>query len=232
MTTLTAKQKREAREEQLRQEGADRVRQEMAAAGVAPIHDAAMAAIRETNADAMKAPGSVASATGDIAKPSVAGAKVIVACKIGVPYIDLQLCKMVEVDEQTQTGLRKRMQARRTGSVVRIRGTAYPRGAKPSEFPDPPLMADGAALNFGIDKDWFDQWLDQNSRSAFVTNHLIFAHGTEDGIRGQASEQKSILSGLEPINPKSDPRIRAFAKPNREEVSDVETRPRKAGADG
>jgi hypothetical protein len=221
--TFTAKQKREAREEQLRQEGAAQARREMAAA------NPALATIHETNAEAMRDPGSVASATGTIARPAAAGAKVIVACKIGVPYIDLQLCEMVEVSEETQTGSRKRMQARRTGSVVRIRGTAYPRGAMPSEFPAPPIMADGAALNFGIDKDWFDQWLEQNRRSGFVTNKLIFAHEKEDMVRGQAREQASILSGLEPINPKGDPRIRAFAKPNREEVSDVETRPRKGG---
>jgi hypothetical protein len=222
----TAKQKREAREQALRDEGAAQVRREMAAAnpGLATIH--------ETNAAAMNDPGSVGSATGEIAKPAAAGAKVIVACKIGVPYIDLQLCEMVEVYEETQTGPRRKMQARRTGNVVRIRGTAYPRGSKPSNFPEPPVMADGAALNFGIDKAWFDTWLEQNRRSGFVTNNLIFAHEKEDMVRGQAREQASVLSGLEPINPKGDPRIRAFAKPTREEVSDIETRPRKGGADG
>ena len=101
------------------------------------------AAIRATNDDAMSDPGSVASARGEIAQPSVAGAKVVVACKIGVPYIDLQICEMVSVREQSLTGEREIIQARRTGSVVRIRGTAYPRGAMPSEFPAPPVIVGG-----------------------------------------------------------------------------------------
>lgn len=226
MTVLTAKQKREAREQQLREEGRLQALEQLRSdtpTAESPIH--------QINADAMKNPGAVASATGKISRSEVAGAKVIVACKIGVPYIDLQLCEMVEVSEETQTGPRKRMQGRRSGNVVRIRGTAYPRGAMPSEFPAPPIMADGAALNYGIDKAWFDEWLDQNKRSSFVTNNLIFAHESEDRVRGQAREQAAILSGLEPINPKKDQRIKAFAKPTREEISDIETRPRKAGAD-
>jgi hypothetical protein len=190
------------------------------------------AAIRETNEDAMRDPGAVVSAAGEIAKPAVSGAKVIVACKIGVPYINLQLCEMVTVREESLSGAREVKQARRTGSVVRIRGTAYPRGAMPSEFPAPPVIVGGAALNYGIDKNWFDQWIEQNKRSSFVTNRLIFAHESEDKVRGQAREEASILSGLEPINPKKDPRIKAFARPNREEVSDIETRPRKGGAEG
>ena len=105
------------------------------------------AAIRATNDDAMSDPGSVASARGEIAQPSVAGAKVVVACKIGVPYIDLQICEMVSVREQSLTGEREIIQARRTGSVVRIRGTAYPRGAMPSEFPAPPVIVGGAGLS-------------------------------------------------------------------------------------
>jgi len=231
MSTLTAKQKRAEREDRLRAEGAAQARAEMAGAAPRESNGPTSEQIQELNQKAFADPGAVASAAGSLAKPQRAGAKVIVACKIGVAYINLQLCDMVEVSEETQTGPRKRMQGRRTGSVVRIRGTAYPRGAKPSEFPDPPTMIGGYALNYGIDKDWFDQWLDQNKRNALVMNRLIFAHESEDMVRGQALEQASILSGLEPINPKSDPRIKAFAKPNREEVSDVETRPRKA-ADG
>jgi hypothetical protein len=187
------------------------------------------AAIRETNEDAMRDPGSVVSAAGEVAKPAVAGAKVIVACKIGVPHVDLQLCEMATVREESLTGARKVLQARRTGAVVRIRGTAYPRGAMPAEFPPPPIIVGGAALNYGIDAEWWDAWLEQNKRSSFVTNRLIFAHENEDMVRGQAREETKILSGLDPINPKSDQRIKAFAKSNRSEVSDVETRARKEG---
>jgi hypothetical protein len=227
MSTLTAKQKRAEREDRLRAEGAAQARAEMAGAAPRESNGPTSEQIQALNQKAFADPGAVAAASGGVAQPQRAGAKVIVACKIGVPYVNLQLCEMIEVNEETQTGSRKRMQGRRTGSVVRLRGTAYPRGAKPSEFPDPPVMVGGAALNYGIDKDWFDQWLDQNKRSALVMNGLIFAHEKEDMVRGQATEQAAILSGLEPINPKSDPRIRAFAKPTREEVSDVETRPRK-----
>jgi hypothetical protein len=178
------------------------------------------AAIRETNEDAMRNPGSVPDAHGEIAKPQSAGAKVVVACKLGVAYFSIQLCKMIDVEEQTQTGLRTIKKAERIGEVVRLRGTAYPRGVVPDGFPEKPAMANGAALNYGIDKDWFDEWLRQNHKNPIVMNKMVFAHEDEQDVRAEAKELSKFLSGLEPVNPKNDPRI---SRSTRAEVSNIET---------
>jgi hypothetical protein len=79
-------------------------------------------------------------------------------------------------------------------------------------------MVDGAALNFGIDADWFDEWLKQHARDPIVMNKLIFCHEKQDHVQGMARETKEIRSGLEPVNPKSDSRM---PRSNRGEIDDV-----------
>ncbi len=185
----------------------------------------AMTATEELNRDATIHPDQVASAHGETARPSSAGAKVIVACKLGIAFFQLQLCREEEVDEQTQTGVRRVKKWTRTGQIVRIRGTAYPRGTPPEGYPERPFMVDGAALNFGIDKDFWDQWVEQNRLNPVVVNKMIFAHENRAMVEGLAREQKGVLSGLEPINPKNDKRM---PKSSRPDVSDVETEETKA----
>lgn len=201
----TAKEKREAREQALRDEGAAAARKQI---------------IAETNKAAITDPGSVAPAKAKVATPQSAGAKVIVACKLGVAYYDIQHSKIVDKFEQNMQGGRTVKEAERVGQVVRLRGTAYPRGTPPVGFPPAPEIVDGAALNYGVDKDWFDAWLEQNKMNPIVQNRMIFAHETIDGVRGEAKELGAFLSGLEPVNPGKDRRI---PKSTREEVSDVET---------
>jgi hypothetical protein len=85
-----------------------------------------------------------------------------------------------------------------TGPIVIIAGTGFPNGPTPEDMERPRMMT-GAALTFGVDRDWFEQWLEQNAEFPPVKNHLIFAHKTEDGVRGLAKEYKDIESGLGPI---------------------------------
>ena len=66
---------------------------------------AAASTVEALNRDATLRPDEVRAAHGDILKPASAGAKVIVACKLGVGWFQLQLCEEQEVDEQTQTGV-------------------------------------------------------------------------------------------------------------------------------
>lgn len=172
------------------------------------------------NREATIHPDKVASAHGETLKPSSAGAKVIVACKLGVAFFQLQLCREETVDEQTQTGIRQVKKWTRTGQVVRIRGTAYPRGTPPAGYPERPTIVDGAALNHGVDKDFWDQWVEQNRLNPVVVNRMVFAHESRDHVEGQAREHKDALSGLEPITPDTDRRI---AKSNRTDISNVST---------
>jgi len=172
------------------------------------------------NRAAIKDPGAVADAHGEIAKPQSAGAKVIVALKLGIAYFDIQLCKIEEKFEQNMQGGRTVKEATRIGQIIRLRGTAYPRGTPPEGFPERPEIVDGAALNYGIDKDFFDEWMRQNRLNPIVVNNLIFAHESISGVRGKAKDLSAFLSGLEPVNPKKDARI---PRSTRGDVSNIET---------
>lgn len=197
---LTAKEKRDARDQKLRDEGARE-------------------ATEKLNQAAITDPGAVADAKGAIAIPTSAGAKVVVACKLGVAYFDIQLCKIEDKFEQNMQGGRTVKEATRIGKIVRLRGTSYPRGTPPAGYPGRPEIIDGAALTHGVDKDWFDEWLVQNKLNPIVMNKMVFAHETMDGVRGEAADLSKFLSGLEPIDPARDHRI---TKSSRSEVTDVQ----------
>lgn len=173
------------------------------------------------NQEFMQNPGAIAAAHGEVAKPQSAGAKVTIACKLGIAWVDLQLSLMVEKEQQTQTGIRMVKEAVRTGRIVRIRGTAYPRGTTPDGFPARPVIIGGAAMNPGVDKDFWDEWKDQNRLNPLVINGMIFAHESEEQVFGRAREEVSNVSGLEPINPRDDARMPRSTR--RGELDDIET---------
>ena len=160
-----------------------------------------------------------AAAADHVIKAAVAGAKVTVACKIGVGWFDLQLCEKRIVKENTQTGPRDIEQWFRLPRIVRIRGTAYPRGTPPEGYPERPEMVGGFALTRNVDKDFWDEWEKQNSRSPFVQNKMIFAYESNDAVVGQAKELAETLSGLEPLNPKKDSRM---PKPTNTGITEIQ----------
>lgn len=201
---LTAREKREAREQELREEGARE----------------ALAKLNERN---FTDPGSISAAAGQVARPQHAGAKVIVALKIGVPYLDIQLCKMDEKFQQNMQGGRIVTEATRTGSIIRLRGTAYPRGTLPEGFPDRPVTIHNAALNYGIDKSFMDAWMEQNRLNPIVMNDMIMVDENEERLKARLKEVSGNLSGLEPVNPKGDGRM---PKPTTAAVAELESRPR------
>jgi hypothetical protein len=173
----------------------------------------------QTNAAAMMNPGDVAS--DNVVKAQHAGEKVVVGCKLGVAYYDIYLCRKETVKENTQTGPRDIVQFTPVrSSTVRLRGTAYPRGTTPEGFPEKPIIVEGAALNFDVDKGFWDEWVEQNKLNPLVMNKMLFAHVNVDHVKGLARDLKDQSSGLEPINPRKDGRM---PKSTRADVSDVET---------
>jgi hypothetical protein len=170
----------------------------------------------------IKNPGAVADAHGEIAAPSKSGATVTVGCKLGVPYFDIQLCQIVDKREEGLQGARTVKEAIRVGKVVRLRGTAYPRGTIPDGFPERPLIVAGAAMNFGIDKEWFDEWLKQNERNPLVMNRMIFSHESQDWVSGFAKDHAAEKSGLDPIDPKSLSKDNRVPRTVRPEVTNIE----------
>ena len=136
---------------------------------------------------AAQAPNPADTASEGVRRPQSSGEKVVVACKLGVGWFDLQNFEEKTVSENTQVGPRTVKQFVRLPDVVRIRGTAYPRGTPPTGYPDRPEMVEGYALTRGVDRDFFATWMEQNKRAPYVVNHLIFG-GSEDEVRGRARE--------------------------------------------
>jgi hypothetical protein len=215
MAAMTAAEKRAARAAAMREQD------KWATASADP------SAIEELNKESTIHPDKVRAASGEIARPSSSGAKVTVACKLGVAYLNIQLCKIVEKFEQNMQGGRTIKEANRVGEVVRLRGTAYPRGTPPDGFPERPTIVAGAALNRGIDKDFWDAWVEQNKLNPLVMNGMIFAYEDEASVAAKARELVKELSGLDPINPKNDSRI---TKSTRSDVSNIETEDSRAKA--
>jgi hypothetical protein len=214
---LTAKEKRDQRAAQKSAARADGV-----PAGTAVTE------LDKINEQQFKDPGSSPDAHGNVVRGPQSGRTVTVACKLGVAWFAMQLCKIEDKFEQNMQGGRTVKEATRIGNVVRIRGTAYPRGTPPAGFPPAPIIADGAALNFGIDAEFWEEWVKQNHLNPLVMNGMVFAHEKEDHVRGLAKETRDNLSGLDPINPKKDVRMPKSGR--RDEISDIEPGKRSADA--
>ena len=219
---MTAKERRERRDEAKAHE-AEAAQAEAAATGKAPRTEEQIAQTVEANRRAFENSGGIVpDAHGAVAPKAKSGATVTVACKLGVAWYDIQLCKIEDKFEQNMQGGRQIKEAIRIGNVVRLRGTAYPRGTPPEGFPPAPLIIGGAAMNPGVPKDFWDAWKEQHALDPLVVNGFIFAHESQDHVAGFARETASKLSGLEPVNPKDpkgDPRM---PKPTRAEISPVE----------
>lgn len=208
---MTAEQKRAKR-------AADRQQRE-AEAAEARKHGV-KTEVEKANAAAILRPDLVAS--DNVAAPSRSGATVTVALKLGVAYFDIQLCKIEDKFEQNMQGGRTVKEATRVGPKVRLRGTAYPRGTVPDGFPDRPKIVAGAALNPGVDKDFWDAWVEQNRLNPIVVNGMIFAHDSDDHVVGRAKETAEVQSGLEPIDPKNRKDARV-PRSTRADITNVET---------
>ena len=218
---LTAKQKREARDQKMREEGAEAARKEAGTSTqLSPEKSAALEAANQAQfKNPITSAMAHAAAGGDDVLTRSNGDTVVVACKLGVASYQIQLGRMIEKVEQSLTGQRAIRENEWYGPVVILRGTAYPRGTPPEGFPPPPVIVGGAALNFGIPADWWALWVEQHKNDPLVLNKIIFAHKDVDVVKSAAKEMAGILSGIDPVNPKKDPRI---TKPTRSEISEVE----------
>lgn len=134
---------------------------------------------------------------------SRAGAKVTVACKLphGLLLRTFEMgSRMIPAGP---IGVVKIEQAVVRGEPVRINGTAVPFGKIPNFI----ITPSGYALTAGVDKDFFDLWLAQNKDSDVVSKGLVFAHESNDHVRGMAEDRKDFRSGLEPLDPNGDKRV-------------------------
>lgn len=133
---------------------------------------------------------------------SSAGAKVTVACKLP-GGLELRVFKMVESSELVMGG------GSRTTRVAQLAGRVFINGvAKKVEQSHGCMVVGGYALTPGVDKAFWDQWLEDNKDSLMVRNNLVFANESHAKLEGMAKERALVRSNLEPMaaDPKTDPR--------------------------
>lgn len=135
-----------------------------------------------------------------------AGAKVTVASKLPMA-LELQLCTKRSVQMKNGNNAWVEDVFAKSGPIVTIAGTAYPNGQPPEGMPEKPQMVAGCALTFGVDKAFFDKWLEDNADQPMVKNRMIFAHERLDHVKGIAQETKLNLSGLNALTPDNDRRM-------------------------
>ncbi|MGO9304221.1 MAG: hypothetical protein ACLP3R_11155 [Candidatus Korobacteraceae bacterium] len=135
-----------------------------------------------------------------------AGAKVTVASKLPMS-IEMQCCtKRVQKFRNGSLQWEEELSTK-DGPIVIIAGTGYPVAPPETYSKDRPETVAGAALTHGVDKAFFDRWMEENKSSPMVVNKLIFAHERPDTVKGLARDYKAFKSGLDPLVPDNDPRM-------------------------
>lgn len=135
--------------------------------------------------------------------PATGTATVSVFCKHPAGLI-LRVGEMVDRNEGTAIHARIVSEWRQTGSFT-VAGPARPVGGDAKA----PVIG-GYAVTHGVPKDLWEAWLDANKESPMVRNSVIFGHEKSSYGDGQATEQKGIRTGMEPLSQSKDPRARGF----------------------
>jgi hypothetical protein len=137
----------------------------------------------------------------DPGKGRTAGDKVIVACKMPHGLI-LRVFRMEKTYEPVMGGGTREVDiARVYGTAVRIRGNTFPYGTVPNW-----QIVGGFAITPNVDKNFWDEWLEQNRELLAVKNRLIFAMPQLDSVVDEAKQMASLKSGLEPLDPQNLPK--------------------------
>jgi hypothetical protein len=128
-------------------------------------------------------------------RPSSAGAKVTVACKMPNGFwLDGFRSKQVQ-EAILGGGSREVTQYFRTGDRIRIFGT--------NNAPPQNLALGGYALTHGVDKELWDAWLELNKTGDMVRNNIVFAYEKAEMTLGRAKEHRKQATGTEPIDPRN-----------------------------
>ena len=130
---------------------------------------------------------------------------VTVACKLPTGLV-MQLYQMQDVDEPLMAGgyrtVKRAFPETKPGfsQSVKLNGSARRVGRD-----SPHEIRNGVGLTFGVDADFFNEWMKRNADADFVRKGLIFAQTKTTEVDAQARDQQSLKTGMEPIDPKNLP---------------------------
>lgn len=148
-------------------------------------------------------------------------ATVTVACKIPQGM----LCRIHEKRKITEVSLggpRTVEQYFATDHQFVVNGPAHGQIEGPRH-----LTVAGYALTYGVPKDLWDAWYEQNLQLDAVQRNLIFAYDSPDMAKDAAKEHRKLKTGLERLNPHAlpqlDPRFKLeTAAENPSKIGDVD----------
>jgi len=134
-------------------------------------------------------------------KPVTGTATVTVACKV----LNGMRCRIHKLSKVTEVGMgstRTVQQWLETDKEFVLAGPAHAQNEGPRH-----QVVGGFAITYGVPKDLWDEWRQQNSDLPAVKNGLIFAYEAPDKAMDAAKERKGIKTGLERVNPHDLPAI-------------------------
>jgi hypothetical protein len=125
---------------------------------------------------------------------------VTVACKLPNGLI-LEIRPMIDSSEQTPTGIPRSFKIAAASMAptwprFHIRGNGIFVGQPPA-FP----IEHGYAFTPKIPKEFWERWLEVNKDSEVVKNRVIFAFQSIEDVHIEASNNKKVRTGLEPLEP-------------------------------
>lgn len=115
--------------------------------------------------------------------------------------VHLRTFAMREIEEQQQGGNVRKTKRAEMVDVFTIAGPSKPHNREVSR-----QIQDGYALTPGVPAALWNTWLEQNKDSDLVKNGIIFAHGSMNDVRSEATEKSGVKTGLERIDPKAIPK--------------------------
>ena len=89
-------------------------------------------------------------------------------------------------------GLELRLPSR---EPVVLKGPAVPYGTPPVD------AGTGYALTFGVDEEFFGEWMKRNAEMDLVKKRFVFAHAKPESAQSLAREMKDLTTGLEGRDP-------------------------------
>lgn len=129
------------------------------------------------------------------------GETVTVACKLPHGLV-LRVFDFVTRHEPVMGGGTREVKiAFARAETVTVKGNAVAYGRVPNW-----VIEEGCGLTPGVNKEFWEKWVEQNADHAAVRAGLIFAYERHEAAVSEARNRHALKSGLEPLDPQKLPR--------------------------